>query len=148
MQALPALLALLADLPDNDPVATIVIRNLDPVIKRRLQVRAALNGRSMEAEARDTLAQSLEDASTSVRRRRNGSAAGIRSATRGETAGKNSPGRFRRGTRESVRVAGQKTGRPSGLGTAIHKRFAALGGVELEIPPRTFSTRPPPKFDE
>jgi plasmid stability protein len=33
------------------------------------------------------------------------------------------------------------------LGTAIHKRFAALGGVELKIPPRQFSTRPVPKFD-
>ena len=28
-----------------------------------------------------------------------------------------------------------------GLGTAIHNRFAALGGVELEIPPRQFSSR-------
>jgi hypothetical protein len=34
------------------------------------------------------------------------------------------------------------------LGTAIHRRFAALGGVDLEIPPRTFSTRPLPTFDE
>jgi plasmid stability protein len=41
-------------------VATIVIRNLDETIKRRLQVRAALNGRSMEAEARATLTQSVE----------------------------------------------------------------------------------------
>jgi plasmid stability protein len=37
-------------------MATIVIRNLDPAVKRRLQVRAALNGRSMEAEARELLA--------------------------------------------------------------------------------------------
>jgi plasmid stability protein len=34
-------------------MATITIRNLDENVKRALQVRAALNGRSMEAEARD-----------------------------------------------------------------------------------------------
>jgi len=32
-------------------MATITIRNLDEKVKRKLQVRAALNGRSMEAEA-------------------------------------------------------------------------------------------------
>jgi plasmid stability protein len=34
---------------------TITIRNLDETVKRKLQVRAALNGRSMEAEAREIL---------------------------------------------------------------------------------------------
>ena len=33
----------------------ITIRNLDPEIKRGLRVRAAMNGRSMEAEARAIL---------------------------------------------------------------------------------------------
>ena len=33
-----------------------------------------------------------------------------------------------------------------GLGTAIHKRFKALGGVELELPPRE-PAREPPTFD-
>ncbi|MGD0732450.1 MAG: plasmid stabilization protein [Terracidiphilus sp.] len=37
-------------------MATLTIRNLDENVKRRLQVRAALNGRSMEAEAREVLA--------------------------------------------------------------------------------------------
>lgn len=36
-------------------MATLTIRNLDETVKRRLQVRAALNGRSMEAEAREVL---------------------------------------------------------------------------------------------
>ena len=36
-----------------------------------------------------------------------------------------------------------------GLGTRIRERFAALGGVELEIPPRTTVGRPLPDiFDE
>jgi len=40
-------------------MATIVIRKLDETVKRKLQVRAALNGRSMEAEAREILSVSL-----------------------------------------------------------------------------------------
>ena len=84
-------------------MATITIRNLDENVKRKLQVRAAINGRSMEAEVRDLLSEL---------------------GTSGPTAPR------------------------QGLGTAIHKRFAALGGVELVIPPREFSSRPIPKFDE
>jgi plasmid stability protein len=38
-------------------MATLTIRNVDETVKRRLQVRAALNGRSMEAEARAALAE-------------------------------------------------------------------------------------------
>jgi plasmid stability protein len=85
-------------------MATLTIRNLDEKVKRRLQVRAALNGRSMEAEARAFLSKAVEDAPASASLEED-------------------------------------------LGTAIHKRFAALGGVELKIPPRQFSTRPVPKFD-
>jgi antitoxin FitA len=33
-------------------MATLTIRNLDPAIKERLRIRAAHNGRSMEAELR------------------------------------------------------------------------------------------------
>ena len=86
-------------------MATITIRNLDERVKRALQVRAALNGRSMEAEARDFLS----------------------------------------GVMELKAVPGTPE---EDLGTAIHKRFAALGGVDLQIPPREFSSRPIPKFDE
>jgi plasmid stability protein len=85
-------------------MATLTIRNLDEKVKRKLQVRAAINGRSMEAEAREALSRLLEIGPTAIEPEED-------------------------------------------LGTAIHKRFAALGGVELEIPPRQFSTRPVPKFD-
>jgi len=85
-------------------MATITIRNLDETVKRKLQVRAALNGRSMEAEARELIAELLTSRTSAAPRK--------------------------------------------GLGTAIHERFAALGGVELELPERTFSSRPLPKFDE
>jgi plasmid stability protein len=34
-----------------------------------------------------------------------------------------------------------------GLGEAIRRRFAPLGGVELELPPRELA-RDPPSFDE
>ena len=84
-------------------MATITIRNLDDQVKRELQVRAALKGRSMEAEARAVLSESVKP-----------------------------------------RIA---TGQKDNLGIRIHRRFAALGGVELQIPPRTKSHRPIPTFD-
>jgi len=84
-------------------MATITIRNLDEKVKRKLQVRAALNGRSMEAEAREALSLFLTKSQKEPRQR---------------------------------------------LGTATHRRFARFDGIELQIPPRQFSSRPVPKFDE
>ena len=110
--AVLALLALLAFLSYSLFMATIVIRNLDESVKRKLQVRAALNGRSMEAEARAALNDLLEESPTD----------------------------------EALPVRARRD--QVDIGTAIHRRFAALGGVDLKIPPRTFSTRKPPKFDE
>jgi antitoxin FitA len=40
-------------------MASITIRNLDEELKRRLRIRAAEHGRSMEEEARDILRASL-----------------------------------------------------------------------------------------
>ncbi|MGA3373091.1 MAG: plasmid stabilization protein [Terracidiphilus sp.] len=85
-------------------MATLTIRNVDEKVKRRLQVRAALNGRSMEAEAREALAELVMSSPVSAEPEED-------------------------------------------LGTAIRKRFAPFGGVELEIPPRQFSSRPIPTFD-
>ncbi len=69
-------------------MATLTVRGLDEETKARLRVRAAHNGRSMEAEVRALLEESLSQ-------------------------------------------------QPSGcLGSRIHARFAALGGVDLDLPPR------------
>jgi plasmid stability protein len=81
-------------------MASITVRNLDEGLKRRLRVRAALNGTSMEQEARDILRSALED--------------------------------------------DPPTGQ--GLASAIRARFAPLGGVELDLPPRE-PMREPPRFD-
>ena len=40
-------------------MASIVIRNLDETTKRKLKIRAATNGRSMEQEAREILKGAL-----------------------------------------------------------------------------------------
>jgi len=40
-------------------MSTLTVRNLDDDLKARLRVRAAHNGRSMEAEAREILRASL-----------------------------------------------------------------------------------------
>jgi plasmid stability protein len=41
-------------------MASVTIRNLDESLKRRIRIRAAQHGRSMEAEARDLLRIALE----------------------------------------------------------------------------------------
>ena len=41
-------------------MASITVRNLDEALKRRLRVRAAENGRSMEQEAREILREALD----------------------------------------------------------------------------------------
>ena len=41
-------------------MAMLTIRNLEPALKERLRVRAAQHARSMEAEARDILSQTLK----------------------------------------------------------------------------------------
>lgn len=42
-------------------MASIVIRNLDDDIKRKLRIRAALRNRSMEEEARNILCSALQE---------------------------------------------------------------------------------------
>lgn len=71
-------------------MASITIRNLEETTKRKLKVRAAMNGRSMEQEAREILKSAVS-----------------------------SPAK-----------------RPANLAEAIRRRFAPLGGIELELPPR------------
>jgi plasmid stability protein len=71
-------------------MASITIRRLPETTKRKLRIRAAQHGRSMEQEAREILQSELN-----------------KPAERGKD-----------------------------LVEAIRRRFAPLGGVELEIPPR------------
>lgn len=42
-----------------DRMANIIIRNLEDATKRKLKIRAAMNGRSMEQEAREILKAAL-----------------------------------------------------------------------------------------
>ena len=81
-------------------MASITVRNLDEGLKRRLRIRAAENGKSMEQEVRDILRAALGE-----------------EVTHGEN-----------------------------LAEAIRARFAPIGGVELELPPRE-PVREPPRFD-
>ena len=71
-------------------MASITIRQLPETTKRKLRIRAAKHGRSMEQEAREILRAEL-----------------------------NRPVQSGKGLVESIR-----------------RRFAPLGGVDLEIPPR------------
>ena len=94
-------------------MATITIRNLDDDTKRRLRIRAAENGRSMEEEVRKI----LEAAVRALAQPRGFGEAGV----------------------ELPKPPAAKRG----LGTYIHELFKPLGGVELDIPPRTAQREPP-----
>jgi plasmid stability protein len=69
-----------------DCMASITIRNLQESTKRKLKVRAAMHGRSMEQEVREILNNAVQSAPK----------------------------------------------KQINLGEAIHRRFARLGGVDLE----------------
>ncbi len=42
-------------------MAQVIVRNLEDTVKRKLQRRAARNGRSMEEEVRDILRNAVKD---------------------------------------------------------------------------------------
>lgn len=48
--------------------------------------------------------------------------------------------------REILRQAIGRRAAPANLGKAIHRRFAAMGGVDLDLPPREPMPEPP-RFD-
>jgi antitoxin FitA len=81
-------------------LTTLTVRNVDAMLKERLRIRAAHNGRSMESELRHILKDVL---------------------------------------------AGDPQ-REVNLAEAIRRRFAPLGGVELETHPSQ-PVRTPPSFD-
>ena len=82
-------------------MATLTIRNVDPELREELRLRAAMHGRSMEAELRHILKEAL----------------------------------------------GAEKRRPEpNLAEAIRRRFAPLGGVDLDLPPAEVVDAPP-SFD-
>jgi plasmid stability protein len=129
-------------------MATLTIRKVDEITKRRLQVRAALNGRSMEAELREMVSELVEGEATPIEPEEDlGTAIRKRFAAFGGVELEIPPRRA-----SSSPMAGEVENVPEnaelkdGLGTAIHNLFAPLGGVELVIPPRRKSHRPIPTF--
>lgn len=75
-------------------MAAVSVRDLDDDVKERLRIRAARNGRSMEAEIRAILVSAVNAPSPA-----------------------------------------------EGLFSALIDRFGALGGVDLDLPPRATSAR-------
>ncbi len=76
-------------------MAAVSIRGLDDDLRDRLRVRAARNGRSMEAEIRAILVEAVSEST-----------------------------------------------RQENLFTVLLDRFADVGGVELDLPPRRAPARP------
>ena len=52
------------DIDAENPVAQLLVRNLDDDVKTKLQQRARVNGRSTEEEVRDILRNAVRDADT------------------------------------------------------------------------------------
>ena len=48
--------------------------------------------------------------------------------------------------RDILRQAVGRASTPDNLGEAIHRRFASLGGIDLDLPPREAMPEPP-RFD-
>ncbi len=123
-------------------MATIVIRKLDETVKRKLQVRAARNGRSMEAEARLLLHRSLHESPQAAPEIDIGTAIHKRFAAIGGVDLQIPPRRFSSSLSDGIQIPQMDRG----LGTAIHELFAPLGGANVPIPPRRKSHRPIPDF--
>ena len=87
-------------------MTSITVRNIEDDLKRRLRIRAAEHGHSMEEEARRILRSALDEDEAP--------------------------------SRDAIPE--------KDLGTEIHELFKSLGGVDLEIPPRT-PMRELPTFD-
>lgn len=129
-------------------MATITIRNLDEKVKRALQVRAAMNGRSMEAEARELISAPITDSLS-----RSGKGLGTMIHKRfAALGGVDLPipprGLAAHEAGEHTESASGQTEPKEGLGTAIHRLFAPLGGVELQIPTRRKSHRTTQTFEK
>lgn len=123
-------------------MAALTIRNLDDDVKTKLRIRAAHNGRSMEAEVREILAEAVD-----------------KSDIHNHTSGVAEP-RATYATAPSTEISGEENltwetvddetlqqiihEGPEGedLFDAFARVFGALGGVELDIPPRTEMPRP------
>ena len=129
-------------------MATLTIRNVDEKVKRRLQVRAALNGRSMEAELREMVSGLVESESAPSSNEEDlATAIHKRFAEFGGVELEIPPHKSSNSPKTGiVEKAPENVELKDGLGTAIHKLFAPLGGVELVIPPRHKSHRSIPTF--
>ena len=142
-----ALLSMPACLCYSHFMATITIRNLDDKVKRELQVRAAINGRSMEAEAREMIT-GLVKSKPAAARKGLGTAIRKRFAALGGVELRIPPRQFSGRPTKNRKENSLRNAEPKeGLGTAIHKLFAPLGGVELQIPARRKTHRPIPTFE-
>lgn len=72
-------------------MATLVIRNIEDTVHKRLKEQAAAHQRSMEEEARQILCQSLAVAPGACAKLRPGNAGDFRAAWRRRSAGDRAP---------------------------------------------------------
>ena len=109
-------------------MAALTIRNLDEDVKAKLRIRAAHNGRSMEAEVREILDEAVNGGRESMRRIPDFS--GPEWDSYGPEDEDDSDSRPTESAEDD-------------FVQSVRRRFLAIGGVELDIPPRTGRLRIP-----
>lgn len=123
-------------------MAALTIRNLDDDVKAKLRIRAAHNGRSMEAEAREILAEAVDSTDSSDSESEIAEPHGSYAISSSITL-----------WNPDVDVDGseaQDVSDPKSMDSYeddfvqnVRRRFLAIGGVDLDIPPRTEMPRIP-----
>ena len=109
-------------------MAALTIRNLDDDVKAKLRIRAAHNGRSMEAEVRDILNEAVNGSLESMRRIP-------------DFSGPEWDSYGREGEDDSDSTSAKL--HEEDFVQSIRRRFLAIGGIELDILPRTGMLRIP-----
>ncbi|MGI8404377.1 MAG: FitA-like ribbon-helix-helix domain-containing protein [Thermomicrobiales bacterium] len=119
-------------------MAALTIRNLDDDVKAKLRIRAAHNGRSMEAEVREILAEAVDEAESAD------AMLEVVESTNIPTAASYDPDSDMT-DEEYARVQQFLAELPEieDFATAFVRMGEAFGGIELDIPPRTEMPRIP-----
>lgn len=116
-------------------MASITVRNLDDEVKRKIRIRAAEHGCSMEAEVRDILREAVNDSLEPHK------GLGTRIHERFKAIGGADLELPERGSmRESPQYK-------SDLVRRIRAIVDPVGGIDLELPKRSSGNRELPKFE-
>lgn len=112
-------------------MASIIIRNLEEQLKQQLRVRAAENGRSMEAEVREILRAALQESAPSGYPEAHHFKAEFGEPVEAESEG------------NVLCDQGVSLQPERNVFAEIRAIVEPIGGIEIELPARTIGREPP-----